>query len=67
MTLKTPQRRLSHFVTEYNHIRTHEALDMKTPTHVSGFSTRPFPERIPNFDYDSMCKVTEVTQNGANR
>jgi len=65
--LKAQQRRLNQFVKEYNHIRPHEALDMKTPADVHGFSTRPFPERIPNFDYDSNYKVLKVTQNGAIR
>ncbi len=65
--LKAQQRRLNHFVKEYNHIRPHEALDMKTPADVHDFSTRPFPERIHNFDYDSKYKVVKVTQNGAIR
>ena len=48
--LKTQQRRLNHFVKEYNHIRQHEALDMRTPADTQGFSTRPFLEKIPDFD-----------------
>jgi transposase InsO family protein len=65
--LKAQQRRLNHFVKEYNHIRPHEALDMETPAYMHSFSTRPFPERIPGFDYDSNLKVVKVTQNGAIR
>jgi len=65
--LKAQQRRLNHFVKEYNNIRPHEALDMKTPAQIHNFSTRPFPERIPNFDYESNFKVLKVTQNGAIR
>ncbi len=65
--LKAQQRRLNHFVKEYNHIRPHEALDMETPAYTHSFSTRPFPERIPGFDYDSNMKVVKVTQNGAIR
>ena len=65
--LKAQQRRLNHFVKEYNHIRPHEALDMKTPASVHNFSTRPFPEKIPNFDYKSSLKILKVTQNGAIR
>ncbi len=52
---------------EYNNIRPHEALDMETPSSVHNFSTRPFPERIQSFDYDSDMKVLKVTQNGAIR
>jgi transposase InsO family protein len=65
--LKAQQRRLNHFVKEYNHIRPHEALEMKTPADLHDFSTRPFPEKILNFDYDSNYKVLKVTQNGAIR
>ena len=65
--LKAQQRRLNHFVKEYNNIRPHEALDMKTPADIHDFSTRPFPEKISNFDYDSKYKVLKVTQNGAIR
>lgn len=65
--LKAQQRRLNHFVKEYNNIRPHEALDMKTPADVHDFSTRPFPERISNFDYDSKYKVLKVTKNGSIR
>ena len=65
--LKAQQRRLNSFVKEYNHIRPHEALDMETPASVHRFSTRPFPERISNYDYQSEMKVLKVTQNGAMR
>jgi len=65
--LKAQQRRLNHFVKQYNHIRPHEALEMKTPAQIHQFSTRPFPNRISNFDYHTNCKVLKVTQNGAIR
>lgn len=65
--LKAQQRRLNHFVKEYNNIRPHEALEMKTPADIHDFSTRPFPERIPNFDYDTKYKVLKVTESGAIR
>jgi len=65
--LKGQQRRLNHFVKEYNHVRPHEALDMKTPASVHKFSTRPFPERIKEFQYHPNFKIMKVTQNGAIR
>ena len=65
--LKAQQRRLNHFVKEYNHERPHESLGMETPGSVHNFSTRPFPERIPGFDYGPNFKVLKVTQNGAIR
>jgi len=65
--LKAQQRSLNRFVKEYNHIRPHEALGFETPASVHSFSTRPFPEKIPAFDYNSNLKVLKVTQNGAIR
>jgi transposase InsO family protein len=65
--LKAQQRSLNRFVKEYNHVRPHEALDMKTPASVHDFSNRPFPERIPSFDYNGEMRVLKVTKNGAIR
>jgi len=65
--LKAQQRRLNHFVKEYNHVRPHEALGMETPASAHRFSTRPFPEKILDYDYNSDVKVLKVTQNGAMR
>lgn len=65
--LKAQQRRLNHFIKEYNHIRPHEALGLETPASVHKFSTRPFPERVRDFDYEPSNKVMKVTQNGAIR
>jgi transposase InsO family protein len=65
--LKAQQRRLNQFVKEYNHIRPHEALNLETPASVHEFSTRPFPEKIANFDYESDMKVLKVTKNGSVR
>ncbi|MCJ7465312.1 MAG: integrase core domain-containing protein [Maribacter sp.] len=65
--LKAQQRRLNHFVKEYNHIRPHEALNMKTPADMHDFSTRPCLQKIPNFDYDTHYKVLKVTKNGSIR
>jgi transposase InsO family protein len=65
--LKAQQRRLNHFVKEYNHVRPHEALGMETPASVHLFSTRPFPERIRNFEYNPNFKIMKVAQNGAIR
>ena len=65
--LKAQQRRLNRFVKEYNHVRPHEALDMETPGSIHNFSTRSFPEKTPNFDYDSEMRVLKVTKNGSMR
>jgi transposase InsO family protein len=65
--LKAQQRRLNHFVKEYNNIRPHEALDMETPASVHTFSTRPFPEKIRPFEYNPQYKIMKVAKNGAIR
>jgi len=65
--LKAQQRRLNHFVKQYNNIRPHEALDMKTPADIHDFSSRPFPEKIQDFQYDSKHKILKVTMSGAIR
>ena len=65
--LKAQQRSLNHFVKEYNHVRPHEALRMETPAAIHNFSNRPFPERIPKFEYDSNMKIMKVCQNGSVR
>lgn len=43
------------------------ALEMNTPASVHDFKTRPYPERIPKFDYDSQMRVLKVTKNGSVR
>jgi len=64
---KPQQRKLNLFVKEYNTIRPHEALDMKTPKSVHKKSNNPFPERIAKFNYPAGLKVMNVTQNGSVR
>jgi len=65
--LRAQQRRSNNFVKEYNNERPHEALGMETPATVHGFSSRPFSERTPDFDYEPDFRVLKVTQNGAIR
>jgi transposase InsO family protein len=65
--MKAQQRKLNHFVREYNQVRPHEALGMETPATVHKFSTRPFPERITDYEYDSEMQIMKVTQNGSIR
>ena len=65
--MKAQQRRLNAFVKEYNHVRPHESLDMETPASIHDFSNRPFPERIPKFEYQANMKIMKVCQNGSIR
>ena len=63
--MKSQQRRLNSFVKEYNKMRPHEALGMKTPGEVHTFSKVLFPERIRPYDYPSHMKIMNVTMNGS--
>jgi transposase InsO family protein len=65
--MKAQQRKLNSFVREYNQVRPHEALGMETPASVHKYSTRLFPERIPEYEYHSDMQVMKVTQNGSIR
>jgi transposase InsO family protein len=65
--MRSQQRKLNSFVKEYNTIRPHEALDMKTPESLHQRSARPYPERIKKYDYPANMKVMNVTQNGSMR
>ena len=51
----------------YSGVRPHEALDLESPASVHQFSTRPYPEIIKAYDYNSNLKIMKVTQNGAIR
>ena len=64
---KSQQRRLNTFLKQYNNIRPHEALDMKTPSQIHKIENKPFPERIPKYEYQTNLKVVNVTANGAVR
>jgi len=40
---------------------------METPASAHNFSSIPFPEKTPNFDYDSEMRVLKVTINDSMR
>jgi transposase InsO family protein len=61
------QRSLNHFLKEYNNLRPHEAIDMKTPSNVHVRSRRPFLDRIEEYHYPDDIKLQYVTKNGAIR
>jgi len=49
---------------EFNHERPHEALAMHTPASVYTLSPRPYPERIPEPEYDTGVTVRHVYPHG---
>jgi len=58
------QRVLDHFRQEYNEVRPHEALQMRTPAEVYQPSPRPFPEQPPELHYPSGMEVRRVKHGG---
>ena len=66
-TMQPQQRRLNSFVKEYNELRPHESLNMRTPRSVHEYSEIPYPEKIPEWYYPGNYKVRRVTNNGAVR
>lgn len=61
---RAQQRAMDAFRTEYNQLRPHEALDMRTPASVYRPSPRSFPERLPEPQYGTALKVRRVMQHG---
>lgn len=66
-TMQPQQRRLNSFVSEYNEIRPHEALEMRTPRAVHEYSEIPYPEKIEEWYYPGNYLVRKVSKNGAVR
>ena len=65
--LRAQQRKLNQFVRNYNKIRPHEALDMKTPGAVYEKSSRKFKEKIEEWEYEEGIYPRKVSKTGAMR
>lgn len=65
--LQAQQVKLNHFIREYNDLRPHEALGMRTPSAVHIISEIKYPEKIIPWNYPKECIVRRVTNNGAIR
>ena len=65
--LRGQQRKLNHFVNEYNHIRPHEALKMKTPAELYQPSERLFPNRIEPWIYEDDLVPRRINKTGGIR
>lgn len=61
---RAQQRAMDAFRSEYNQLRPHEALDMRTPASLYRSSPRSFPERLPEPEYGNAVKVRRVMQHG---
>jgi transposase InsO family protein len=58
------QQWLDEFRYEYNHVRPHEALAMKTPAGVWSKSSRDFVADPPAWEYEAGAEVRKVTAEG---
>ena len=58
------QQALDKFRQEYNEVRPHEALQMRTPGSVYEPSARTFPARVPEPQYPDTMVVRSVRQHG---
>lgn len=58
------QQALDQFRQQYNEVRPHEALQMRTPAAVYQRSARTFPARVPQPDYPEAMLVRSVRPHG---
>jgi putative transposase len=65
--LRAQQKRFDAFCDEYNNIRPHEALGMKTPASVYAASPRVMPKKLKHFDYPCHFEVRLVSKNSGVR
>lgn len=65
--LQAQQVKLNHFVKEYNDLRPHDSLEMRTPSSVHKISNIKYPEKIIPWIYPKEIYVRYVTHNGAVR
>jgi len=61
---RAQQRRFDQFRREYNQQRPHEALTMRTPESCYTASSRPYPVRVCEPEYDSSMTVRRVFADG---
>lgn len=61
---RAQQRAFDRFRREYNEVRPHQALQMKTPAAIYHNSPRPYPSRVPEPEYGSAVEVRRVQKHG---
>jgi len=64
---RSQQKKFDDFRKEYNEVRPHESLMMKTPNEVHKESKREYPRRVEEWAYPAEMKMKLVTVNGALR
>jgi transposase InsO family protein len=58
------QERFDEFVEEFNFKRPHEAIGMKRPAQVFKPSKRPYPAKLPDFEYPTHDDSIRVSKHG---
>jgi transposase InsO family protein len=61
---RAQQRSFDAFRREYNEVRPHQALGMRTPEAVYQSSPRQYPARVPEPEYGSAMQVRRVQKHG---
>lgn len=64
---RAQQLKFDGFREEFDHVRPHHALGMKTPADIYVPSERPMPEQIPGPEYAAHCEVRSVRRTGTIR
>lgn len=62
--LSAQQRRFSRFTSEYNRLRPHRALNLRTPSQLYTPSPRLYPRRTPQVDYPAHFEVRKADTDG---
>ena len=64
---RSQQRKFDVFRKEYNEVRPHDSLMMKTPNEVHKKSAREYPGRVQDWVYPTSMKMKMITVNGGMR
>ena len=64
---RSQQRKFDVFRKEYNEVRPHDSLMMKTPNEVHKKSPREYPGRVQDWVYPTSMKMKMITVNGGMR
>jgi putative transposase len=65
--LRGQQYRFNNFRYEFNHLRPHEAIDLKPPASLYTPSNKPYPAKVPPLEYPDHFEVRYVSANGGMR
>lgn len=63
-TLARQQAKFQRFEREYNELRPHEALGLRTPAELYTRSGRDYPSRLPELEYPAGAHLRRISQHG---